>query len=273
MRRSLRIALAFLAALFLIPATASADDGRDHDIDVISYNIHHGRGVDGVLDLERIARLIEDSGADVVALQEVDRHFGDRSDWVDQPAWFADRLRMHVSYGANLDLEPLTPGAPRRQYGTALLSRFPIVESSNTYLPKYPGQEQRGLLQATLAVHGQSVRVANTHLTHNNNAERQEQADAVRQLLSGSRRPTVLAGDLNARPDVPEIKTLTAVLRDGWVGAGAGPGYTYPVAAPASRIDYLLHSGNVITRSIEVPHSPASDHLPVVARMRVPAGA
>ena len=69
----------------------------------MTYNIHHGAGYDGVLDLERIAVLIEKSGADVIGLQEVDRHWSERSNWVDQPAWLAKRLKMHYGYAANLE--------------------------------------------------------------------------------------------------------------------------------------------------------------------------
>jgi endonuclease/exonuclease/phosphatase family metal-dependent hydrolase len=264
--------LAALVVLALGPATAAADPAdRVREFDVLNYNIHHGQGEDGILDLERIARLIEDTGAEVVTLQEVDRHFGARSEWVDQPAWFAERLGMHVRFAANLDLDPAAPGQPRRQYGTAVLSRYPIVASTNTLLPKYPGQEQRGLLETTVVVRGTFVRVANTHLTHNNNAERQEQADKVVELLAGSDRPVVLAGDLNAIPDAPEIKTLTAVLTDSWTEAGEGPGYTYDAVNPTKRIDYLLHSADVSTKTIEVLDTQASDHLPVLARLSVPA--
>ena len=267
--RPLRIVLAALAVLALVPATADAGGHRGHPLDVLTYNIHHGQGDDGALDLERIARLIEDTGAEVVALQEVDRHFGARSEYVDQPAWLAKRLRMHVRFGANLDLEPEAPGQQRRQYGTAILSRHPIIASRNTFLPNYPGQEQRGLLAATVVTRGGLVRIANTHLTHNNNAERQEQADKVVELLAGSGRPTVLTGDLNATPDAPEIKTLTAVFKDGWTEAGEGPGYTYDAVNPTKRIDYLLHTPNLATKQIEVLDTQASDHLPVLARMAV----
>lgn len=83
---------------------------------------------------------------------------------------------MHVVYGANLDLDPLDPGQPRRQYGTAILSDFPILESGNTLLPKIGRNEQRGLLQALLNVRGVPLRVFNTHLQHNSQPERQAQA-------------------------------------------------------------------------------------------------
>ncbi|TDD30757.1 metal-dependent hydrolase [Kribbella turkmenica] len=261
--------------LMLAPTSAVAAEPADtagrpeRPLTVMTYNIHHGAGYDGVLDLERIAVLIEKSGADVIGLQEVDRHWSERSNRVDQPAWFAKRLNMHYGYAANLDLPPLNPGEPNRQYGTAILSRYPIKDFTNTLLPKYPGQEQRGLAVATIKVRGVELRFANTHLTHNNNAERLEQAQKVVSVLGASEQPTMLVGDLNARPDAPEIKTLTALLSDTWVDVGTGPGYTSPAENPTARIDYLLHSSRVTPKKAAVPVSPASDHLPVVASYTV----
>ncbi|MFI5730117.1 endonuclease/exonuclease/phosphatase family protein [Kribbella sp. NPDC051587] len=265
MRRGLVV---LVALLMVIPTMAAAqpDRGRPgRDVTVMTYNIHHGAGIDGVLDLERIAALIEQSGADVVGLQEVDRHWSERSNWVDQPAWFAKRLKMHYGYAANLDLPPLNPGEPRRQYGTAILSKYPIKDFTNTLLPLYPTGEQRGLAVATVKIRGAELRFANTHLTSNNNAERLEQAKKVVELLGESRKATLLVGDLNARPDAPEIKTLTAVLDDTWAEVGVGPGYTIEADNPTARIDYQLHSSQLVPLKAAVPVSLASDHLPVVA--------
>ncbi|MFB6721499.1 endonuclease/exonuclease/phosphatase family protein [Kribbella sp. NPDC056345] len=265
MRRAL---VGLVALLMTIPAMAAAqpDSGRPgRDLTVMTYNIHHGAGVDAVLDLERIAALIEQNGADVVGLQEVDRHWSARSNWVDQPAWFAKRLKMHYAYAANLDLPPLNPGEPRRQYGTAILSKYPIKDFSNTLLPRYPTGEQRGLAVATVKVRGAELRFANTHLTHNNNAERLEQAQKVVELLGASEQATMLVGDLNARPNTPEMKILTDVLADTWVEVGVGPGYTIEASNPTARIDYLLHSPQLVPLKAAVPVSLASDHLPVVA--------
>jgi endonuclease/exonuclease/phosphatase family metal-dependent hydrolase len=237
---------------------------------VLTYNIHHAQGVDGVLDLERIAEAIEDSGAEVIGLQEVDRHWSERSEWVDQPAWLAERLDMHHVYAANLDLDPAAPGQPRRQYGTAILSRYPITESRNTLLPTCPGQEQRGLLQATIKVRDATLRFANTHLTYNG-AERKEQPAKVAELLAGSRRPIVLVGDLNAVPTAPEITILTSHWNDTWPQVGEGPGCTSEAGSPTRRIDYILHSQGIHPKSAEVLTTLASDHLPVLASLSVPS--
>jgi endonuclease/exonuclease/phosphatase family metal-dependent hydrolase len=234
-------------------------------LQVTTYNIHHGAGIDGVLDLERIAQVIERSNADVIGLQEVDKHWSARSDWVDQPAWLARRLHLHVVYAANLDLAPLSPDGPRRQYGTALLSRYPITDFGNTLLPHYPRGEQRSLAVATIKVRGRDVRFANTHLTSDNNAERLDQAKKVVELLNGSDQPTLLMGDFNARPDAPEIKTLTAAWRDTWTEVGEGPGCTIEAGKPTARIDYLLHTPSLRPTAAEVLTTNASDHLPVTA--------
>ncbi len=68
------------------------------------------------------------------------------------------------------------------------------------------------------------------------------------ELLGTSRTPTLLVGDLNARPDAPEIKTLTAVLDDTWTEVGVGPGYTIEADNPTARIDYQLHSPQLVAR-------------------------
>lgn len=267
-----RVLATFAGLLMVLPTAADATsrgsdrpDRPGQPLKVLTYNIHHGAGTDGVLDLERIAKVIEDSGADLVGLQEVDNHWSERSNWVNQPAWFAARLKMHYAYAANLDLLPLHPGEPRRQYGTAVLSKNPIKDFKNTLLPLYPTGEQRGLSVAAIKIRGVYLRLANTHLTSNNNAERLEQAKKVVELLDDSKVPTILVGDLNAKPAAPEIATLTKVWRDTWAEVGVGPGYTIEADNPTARIDYLLHTRKVEPLSSAVITTNGSDHLPVVA--------
>lgn len=257
-------------ALLALSAPAGADGPQGvRPLTVLSFNIHHAAGPDDVVDLDRLAGEIRDSGADVVGLQEVDRHWGERSGWADQPAELAERLDMHVVYGANLDLEPPADGKPRRQYGTAILSRYPIVSWRNTLLPKgNPDEEQRGLLEAVLDVRGKSVRAMTTHLQHNSAAARQLQAEVVAEAASASAEPVLLTGDLNARPDASEIRTITAVLTDTHEAAGRGDGYTYPVETPTARIDYVL-TGQARPITSTVLPTASSDHRPVRAHVLV----
>lgn len=264
-------AVALVVPTLSVPAVAAGSpQAPDRSVTVASYNIHHGVGEDDQLDLNRIAEQIRTSGADIIGLQEVDRHWSSRSDFVDQADYLARVLKMHVVYGANLDLDPLEPGQPRRQYGTAILSDFPILESRNTLLPRTGRNEQRGLLEALINVRGVPLRVFNTHLQHNSQAERQAQATAILDIIGVADESVVLLGDLNARPDTPEIATLTDQLVDAWVEAGVGDGYTFSAANPRARIDYVLYSDDVVARTAAVLSTDASDHLPVVAELDLP---
>lgn len=277
MLRSLRptrwfgVFLVLLAVMVTAPlgAPANAADANPRPLRVATYNIHHGAGPDDVLDLEHVAREIDSFNADIIGLQEVDKHWSSRSGNVDQPAWLGKRLNMHVVYAANLDLPPVNPGEPNRQYGTAVLSRYPITWSRNTLLPKFPAGEQRGLLETVINVRGQSVRFATTHLQHNNNLERQEQATKIVELLGQATEPTILVGDLNAVTGTPEITTIKNLLVDGWDKVGKGPGYTIPVVNPTARIDYILGTADVRFRRSTVPWTDASDHLPLTADLTV----
>jgi endonuclease/exonuclease/phosphatase family metal-dependent hydrolase len=260
------------AATVAAPATpASARAQADErELRVATFNIRHGVGLDGALDLARIAAVVERTGAEVVGLQEVDRHWSERSNFVDQATWLAQWLDMDVAFGANLDLDPPVPGAPRRQYGTAILSTYKIRETTNTLLPRPLGGEQRGLLEALIKVRGIPVRVFNTHLQHDSQVERLAQVDRIRQVLATAQESVVLLGDLNATPDTPEIAGLTDLLVDAWVTAGVGDGFTFDAATPHARIDYVMSSGDVVARTAAVVATDAADHLPVVVDLALP---
>ena len=253
-------------------AAAAPGDPPPRPLSVATFNIHHGVGLDNVLDLERIAATVESTGAEVIGLQEVDVHFGERSNFVDQARWLADRLGMYVVFGANLDFDPLTPDAPRRQYGTAVLSEHRIRAWTNTLLPHPEGGEQRGLLEAHIRVRGLPVRVFNTHLQHNSQVERLAQIAAIRDILASTDESVIVLGDLNATPDSSEIASLTEDLVDAWVTAGVGDGYTYDAATPHARIDYVMSSGDVVARTAAVVTTDAADHLPVVVDLGLPGG-
>ncbi|MFC0676199.1 endonuclease/exonuclease/phosphatase family protein [Brachybacterium hainanense] len=248
------------------PATPGGHGARV--LTVMTFNIHHGEGADGVVDLERIAGIIRDSGADLIGLQEVDRHFSERSGWADQPAELAERLGFHVAFGANIDEEPPEGRTERSQYGTAILSRHPITHAENIPLTSSADQEQRGLLRAVVDVRGRTVEFCSTHLEAFSAADRQVQAQQLVELI-GAKERAVVVGDMNAEPEDPEIAPLREAFVDAWDAAGHGDGATYPAEAPSSRIDAIYGTGAVrpvVTRVLS--GSPeASDHLPIISRI------
>jgi len=246
---------------------------------VATFNIHHGVGADGRLDLARTADVIAATRATLIGLQEVDRTLSARSDWVDQAEWLGRRLGMDVVHGATIERgprDPAVPDGPSRRYGNALLSAHPVRSWQALRLPGSTWREARGLVDARVDVGGATVRVAVTHLQNRSGRERREQAAHIVGLLvpaaagGGRRAPTIVLGDMNAGPDTAEIRTLTAVLVDAWAAAGDGPGYTFEARRPFARIDQVLVSPGVTPVAAEVVDTRASDHRPVVADLEVP---
>ena len=235
---------------------------------VLTYNIHGGVGIDGVLDLDRIADVVAGTGAELVALQEVDRYRREQSGFADQAGHLAQRLGMHLAYAACLDDEPAHPGAGRAQYGTALLSTRPLVDVTTTLLPCFPGSEQRGLLEATVEVGGTALRLLGTHLQWDSEDERLVQAEAITAVLDD--RPTLLLGDLNTTPGSPAYRCLAARLEDAWTLVGEGEGHTFDAEPPPRRIDYVWVGGGVRAVTAQVLPSVASDHSALRVEVSVP---
>jgi len=234
---------------------------------VMSFNIRSGNG-----NLDRIADAIRSSSADIVALQEVDVHWAERSDFVDQASALGQRLRMDVRFARIYRLPAPTAGGAPREFGVALLSKFPIVRWSNDTITRLSTQEPNpvptpmpGLLDATIDMHGTPVRVFNTHLDYRSDPRvRQQQVTEMLASIHEALEPTIVFGDMNAKPDAPELQPLLRRLRDAWAGVGVGPGLTYPADAPSERIDYVLVSPHFLVRSASVLATQASDHRPVV---------
>lgn len=231
---------------------------------VATYNIHHGVGLDGRLDLERIARVLDRERPDLVGLQEVDRHFSPRSGHADQGQWLAERLGMTVVFGANMDLDPPGPGRPRRGYGAAVLSRYPVESRAHRLFARTAGTEQRGLVSVRVNVSGRPVAFGTTHLEHTSRGLRRRQVGEVLEQLADGPASAVVVGDLNATARSPEVRVLLGTLRDAWA-AGRGDGYTHRTERPRRRIDYVLHTPDLVAERAYVVGGDGSDHLAVVA--------
>ncbi|HLR89701.1 MAG TPA: endonuclease/exonuclease/phosphatase family protein [Balneolaceae bacterium] len=254
----------FFAALSHDP---KGPDGEQPELTVMSYNIHHGRGLDDVVDLERIAEVIVESGAEIVALQEVDVGV-ERSGKVDIAAELARLTGLeHYVFGKNLDHEG-------GHYGVAVISGYPITDHQNLQFEKM-GNEQRSIQVMKMNVKGFPLLMMNTHLAHRrvDEPERLHFMQAAKDEIIPRYpevRGVIFAGDFN---DVPESATHRAVkgfMKDVWEVAGDGTeGYTIPPDNPGRRIDYIFYNGNLEPSEAYVPYSSASDHLPVVATFQL----
>lgn len=252
-----------LFALLLPLAAAAAPAPGPVTLRVVCYNIHHGEGLDGRLDLERIAALITDQRADLVALQEVERGT-QRTQRRDLPAELARLTGLAVRFDRNI---PYQGG----EYGTAILSRHPIRRAAHVPLTMVGPGEQRGVQQVWVDVAGTEVLFLNTHLDHRREpAERERSVGEIRALVTAAGNvPVIVAGDFNAAPDSRAIATMREFLTDAWTVAGRGPGFTIPVRQPNRRIDYVWVSRHFTPVRMEVLTSEASDHLPIVAELQL----
>lgn len=265
-------------------AAPSKAGEKSTEVTVMSFNIHYGADGDNQFDLERTASVIEDSGAEIIGLQEVDNHWGSRSEFLDEAEWLAERLDMHVVYGANLDEPPLPGDVDNRQYGNAVLSEYPIISSENHLLTNIEYEErpteQRGLLEAVVNVRGNHVAFYSTHLDFQREEQRALQVEEILDITGNSERPAVIVGDLNAEPDAPELQPLFSVFTDSFAALGQDDDYTFgpdleglpgsgSVENPSLRIDYILTARGATATSARVVQTTASDHLPIVAELSI----
>lgn len=253
------VALPLLFVVGQAPPPALLPNGGIDELNVMTYNLHQGFAVDGSFSLPELADVIEASGADVVALQEVQRGWVTDGE-VDMASWLSRRLGMPFVTGPTAD----------RQWGNLLLSRYPIVSATNPSLPPDDLTLRRGYIDAEIDLGTTRVRVIVTHLHHVDADDdiRAVQARAIVETLAA--RPTIVAGDLNAEPGDDAILILRQA---GLVDAGAGDDLpTSPADQPTRRIDYILVSPDLAVDEVSVVASTASDHLPVIARLRLPEG-
>lgn len=224
-------------------------------IRVLSYNIHHAEGTDGVLDVERIAAVICSVNPDLVSLQEVDRRCS-RSDNADQPAELAELTGFTSVFVKNIDLQG-------GEYGNAVLSRWPVIEHRNHALPNHRDGEQRGALAVSVRPPGfdSELTLIATHFDHRpDDSERIASAQMLNDVFGADEiRPVILAGDLNARPD----SAVLAKLLPTWGNASRQVMLTSPADKPRSQIDYVLMRPARRWKVIEcgvLDEAVASDH-------------
>ena len=174
---------------------------------LVSYNIQYGFGRDGRYDLSRAARIV--AGADIIALQEVERHW-QRSNFDDQPELLSRLLPdYHWVYGPAFDMDASERRDGRivnrrRQFGTMVLSKLPIVWSRLHALPMRrtlrPLNTRNAALECMIRTPAGPVRVLSLHLAHIAAEERLEQIDY---LLAEHRRAPSDGGPWSGIDDEP----------------------------------------------------------------------
>jgi len=237
-----------------------AADAAGWPVRIMTYNLHQGFATDGHLGMEGLARVIDGTGADIIALQEISRGWYINGS-LDMLPWLSHRLGMPYLFGPAAD--PI--------WGNAILSRYPILEWGLGAVPKGAGVMKRGYLWARVDIgDGEDLTVIATHL-HHIESEHEVRIPQVEAILNfwEDRGRTIILGDMNSWPDSPEMDLLReAGLRDAFAEIGTGDGYTFASNDLYERIDYLWITPDLHVTELDIPRSTASDHLGVAVTVQ-----
>lgn len=235
------------------------------DIKVLSYNVHHCNPPSnpGLIDVNRIAKVIIDSKADLVGLQEIDVN-NERSGMnLDQAAKLAELTGMKFYFSKGIDYKG-------GSYGTAILSKYTISKEETLPLPREAGTEQRTLSVLTVKLpEGKQVRFGNTHLDFTSDTNALAQAKAITAYFEKEELPVILVGDFNV-----EAASLTMAHLDKTFDRTCEQGcpHTIPVVNPRKTIDFILYSEGFGIQTMfheVIQEHYASDHLPVLAKLNL----
>ncbi|MGH2379361.1 MAG: endonuclease/exonuclease/phosphatase family protein, partial [Candidatus Limnocylindria bacterium] len=243
-----------LVPVVALVTTPSAPVEARSTLRLMTYNVHQGFDEANAPSLDGLVATISAEAPDVVVLQEVARG------WMiaqqhDVLTVLAERLGMQYVFGPTIG----------EQWGNAVLSRLPVSDVRYISFARQPllRHAPRGAVLFRVA----DVLVVATHLDHIAGASdvRQGQVRAILDAWAGAR-PAIVAGDLNAAPDSPEMRMLSdAGFTDLAAAAGADQP-TFPAREPTERIDYVWGIG-VVGSQVHTAVSTASDHRPVVVNI------
>lgn len=229
-------------------------------VKILTYNIHHANppSTPGKIDIEAIAKVINDSKADIIGIQEVDINVS-RSEMVNQAEKLAELTGTEYFFSKGIDLE-------KGYYGVLILSKHKIVGKRRYDLPMPVKSENRSLAIVDVELPGgKTISLANTHLDLKEE-NRIAQAEFINELGELYKKPLILVGDLNAKPDSKPIK----ILEEYFVRNTTSNQPTSPNVNTKNEIDYImvLKNREFNWKSYQViKEEYASDHLPLLAEI------
>jgi endonuclease/exonuclease/phosphatase family metal-dependent hydrolase len=236
---------------------------RKSAVRVLTYNVHACVGMDGQLSPGRIARVIDQSEADIVCLQELDVGRR-RSGHLDQAELIARHLEMSHQFHPAWHLED-------EQFGNAIMTRLPmrIVQRQSLHHHKADRSRRSALWAEVVLADGTALQIVNTHLSIYPKEQKIQTQQLVDEWLKPASLlgPVILCGDFNARPRSPAHRILSNALRD-IESYDANPARrTLFSPFPLSRVDHGFVSPNLSVSRVLVFDSQlarvASDHRPL----------
>jgi endonuclease/exonuclease/phosphatase family metal-dependent hydrolase len=244
---------------------SSGGSGQD-TLRIMTYNIHHAnppsKAKDSTIDLQAIARVINEAKPDLVALQEIDVHNARAGMDVNEAEVLAKLTGMHYFFTRAIYYRG-------GEYGDAVLSRFPIVDTIGYHLPivKAAKEETRSLCMIKVMLPGKKkIYFASTHLGLSKET-RLLQARKLTSLVKPLSLPLILGGDFNALPESKVIRLLDSTMNR---SCTADCKLTIPTKRPRHKIDYIMYRPADSFKVLEqktIDETYASDHLPVMVTL------
>jgi endonuclease/exonuclease/phosphatase family metal-dependent hydrolase len=235
------------------------------DLRIATYNIHRCRGMDRRTMPSRVADVLREIDADVIALQEV---IGAGPAGAGQAEEIGAALGMGWVMATVRHLR-------KHLFGNVILSRFPILHHSQ-YDLSWRTCEARACQRADLDLGaGRSLHVYNVHLG-TAVLERRYQAPRLASFVHDRRieGPKIILGDFNEWMRGLATKTLSALFESVDIHGHLQRRRTYPGIFPVLHLDHIYYEGAIEVRRVELPRTRkalmASDHLPLVANLRLP---
>ena len=241
---------------------------RDSAFCVATYNTHKCRGMDGRIRPHRVAQVLRELEADVIALQEVASLSGGRRE-EDQAQFLADAVGYRYHIGETRKWR----GAV---YGNVLLTRFP-VKDVEVYDLTASRREPRGCIRCDIEIApGKIVHVFNIHLG-TGYLERRKQAHLLmsRDVLLSTRLkyPRLVIGDFNEWTHGLVSRMLHQKFESVDIQLHLNRKKTYPGVLPIMHLDHMYFDRALALEQFSLHRSRmalmASDHLPLVAEFRV----
>jgi|HigsolmetaAR203D_1030402.scaffolds.fasta_scaffold00012_135 endonuclease/exonuclease/phosphatase family metal-dependent hydrolase len=227
--------------------------GKERYVRVMTFNIHHAKGLDGRVNLDRIISDIRYGDPDIVALQEVDR-FHIRSMFVDQVNEIKKALNMEAFFSPSMYYHGFA------EYGNAILSKYALYNCEVILLPGI--KEMRSLLSAKVKIGEVEVTLFTTHLGVLEE-ERAMQIPIILDKLQQTKGPAIFLGDLN----MTNAHSLLGALIESWkkVPLVHDTGTFYKGA----EIDHIFVGPYIEAINAWTIQTESSDHMPVVAELAI----
>jgi endonuclease/exonuclease/phosphatase family metal-dependent hydrolase len=224
-------------------------------IKIMTFNIYHGETMKGDFNLDVIAKVINDTNPDFVALQEVDFKTN-RAKKYDLATELGVRTKMCSLFAKAMNFDG-------GEYGEGILSKYSLVSSRNVNLPYTKNNEPKNAVEiVSVLPSGDTIAFVGTHLDYKENeTDRINQVKKINEVFLKNKYPTILAGDLNALPESNPME----ILEEKWGNSydKKKPQFTFPSKKPEKTIDYIMYypknRWKVLSKEV-IEDSIASDH-------------